>query len=79
MIPVHFEELFKQWGIDFIGEIHPNFSNQHQWILTATDYYTKWVEVLPTRNATDLVVIKFLEENIIARFGCPAKIITDNA
>ena len=24
-------------------------------------------------------MIKFLEENIIARFGCPTKIITDNA
>jgi transposase InsO family protein len=30
-------------------------------------------------NATDLVVINFLEENILARFGCPRKIITDNA
>ena len=43
------------------------------------DYFTKWVEALFARNSTDLVVIKFLEENIIARFGCPAKIITDNA
>jgi transposase InsO family protein len=25
------------------------------------------------------VVINFLEENILARFGCPRKIITDNA
>jgi transposase InsO family protein len=24
-------------------------------------------------------VIKFLEENILARFGCPRKIVTDNA
>ena len=33
---------------------------------------------MTTRNDTDSVVIKFLEENIIARFGFPAKIITDN-
>ena len=79
MIPVHIEEPFRQWGIDFIGEIHPASSSQHEWILTATDYFTKWVEVIPVRNTIDAVVIKFMEENIISRFGCPAKIVTDNA
>ena len=79
MIPVHIEEPFQQWGIDFIGEIHHASSGQHKWILTATDYFTKWVEAVPARNATDTVVIKFLEDNIISRFGYPAKIVTDNA
>ena len=78
LIPVHVEEPFKQWGIDFIGEIHLASNNQHRWILTAIDYFTKWVEAMPARNAIDLVVIKFLVDNIIARFGCPAKIITEN-
>jgi hypothetical protein len=49
------------------------------WILTSTDYFSKWVEAIPTRFATDVVVIKFLEENILARFGFPRKIISDNA
>jgi hypothetical protein len=26
----------------------------------------KWVKAIPTRNATDLVVIKFLEDNILS-------------
>ena len=30
------------------------------------------------RNATDTVVIKFLEDNIISKFGCPVKVVTDN-
>eukprot|EP00253_Pinus_taeda_P030346 PITA_30346 len=70
---------FSQWGLDFIGEIHPTSSNQHRWIFTATDYFTKWVEEIPVRNATDVVVIKFIEENILSRFGCPTQIITKNA
>jgi hypothetical protein len=37
------------------------------------------VEAIPTRFATDAIAIKFLEENIFTRFGCPRKIITDNA
>jgi hypothetical protein len=39
----------------------------------------KWVEPIPTQNATYSIVIKFLEENILSRFGCPRKIVTDNA
>lgn len=73
------EGPFLQWGLDFIGEIHPASSAQHKWILTATDYFTKWIEAIRSRNATDSVIIKFLEDHILSRFGCPRKIITDNA
>jgi hypothetical protein len=79
LVPIKTEAPFQQWGLDFIGEINPHSSAQHRWILTATDYFTKWVEAIPTRKATDSVVIEFLEENILARFGCPRKIVTDNA
>jgi ribonuclease HI len=79
LVPVKTEAPFQQWGLDFIGEINPHSSAQHKWILTATDYFTKWVEAIPTKRATDSVVIDFLENNILTRFGCPRKIVTDNA
>lgn len=43
------------------------------------DYFTKWIESIPTRQATDSVVIQLIETNILSRFGCSQKIITDNA
>ena len=51
---------FQQWGLDFIREINPSSSGQHKWILTAIDFFTKWVEAIPTRNATDKVIINFI-------------------
>eukprot|EP00253_Pinus_taeda_P023659 PITA_23659 len=54
-------------------------AGQHRWILTATHYFTKWIEAIPCRQANDSVIIQFLENNILSRFGCPNKIITDNA
>jgi transposase InsO family protein len=68
---------FQQWVLDFIGEIHPPSSGQHRWILTATDYFTMWIEAIPTRSTSHKVIISLLE-NIIARFGFPSRIITDN-
>lgn len=79
MKPISVDAPFQQWGLDFIGKIHPTSSGHHRWILTATDYFTKWVEAVPTRQATDVVIIKFLLTNIMSRFGCPRKIVTDNA
>ena len=55
-----------------------NSINGFCWILTATDYFTKWVEAIPTKTATEKVVIDFIEERIITRFGTPLKITTDN-
>jgi hypothetical protein len=68
---------FQQWGLGFIGEIHPTSSGKHKWILTATDYFTKWIEVIPTRSDSHKVIIGFLED-IMARFGYSNRIITDN-
>ena len=76
--PISVEAPFQQWGLDFIGEINPNSSGQHKWILTTTDYFTKWIEAMPTRRATEAVIMDFMENNILAIFGCPKRIVTDN-
>ena len=77
--PITVEAHFQQWELDFIGEIHPPSSAQHRWILSATGYFAKLIEAIPSRQANDSVIIKFIETHILSRFGCPRKIITDNA
>ena len=41
------------------------------------DYVSKWVEVIPFRTKDAKVGVKFLTENIFARFGMPHAIISD--
>ena len=55
-----------------------SLSHGYIWILVATEYFTKWVEAVPLRKAIRGVVINFIEENIIVRFGVPHRIINDN-
>jgi hypothetical protein len=73
------ERPFQKWGLDFIGEFKDNSSNGFKWVLTATDYFTRWVEAILTKRETDNVVREFIEDNIITIFGVPSKITTDNA
>ncbi|CAL9012951.1 unnamed protein product, partial [Prunus brigantina] len=68
---------FHTWGLDLIGTIHPR-SDGYIWILTATEYFTKWVEAIPLRKATGAAVSNFIREYIVCRFGIPYKMVTDN-
>jgi hypothetical protein len=60
---------FRGWGMDMIGKINPPSSKGHQYILAITDYFTKWVEVIPMKSVTSKDVINFIKEHVIHRFG----------
>ena len=63
--------------MDVIGKIYPASSNGHNSILVATDYFTKWVEVVPLKKAEQKDVIQFIKEHIIHRFGILQSITND--
>ena len=68
-----------QWGLDIIGEIVPNSSKHHKYILTTTDYFTKWVEVVPLKVANSEAIIEFFDQYVITKFGLPNALMFDNA
>jgi hypothetical protein len=68
---------FHTWGLDLIGPINPP-SSGYIWILVTTEYFSKWVEVIPLCKATGAAMANFIREHIITRFGIPHKIISDN-
>ena len=69
---------FSVWGIDVFGRIAPKVSNGHEYILVAIDYFTKWVEAISYSVLKAKHVARFLEKNIICRFGVPQEIIFYN-
>ncbi|KAI3463788.1 hypothetical protein Pfo_020451 [Paulownia fortunei] len=78
MMPLHpilVIEIFDCWGIDFMGPFPLSFG--FLYILVAIDYVSKWIEAIPCRNNDHKIVIKFLKENILSRFGIPRSIISD--
>ena len=69
---------FQQWAFDLVGKIHPSSSSGHKFIITATEYFTKWVEAVPLSAATGKHVALFILNHIICRYGIPSSIVTDN-
>ncbi|XP_024200480.1 uncharacterized protein LOC112203790 [Rosa chinensis] len=65
------------WALDLIGMIHPHSSLQHKFIIVATDFFTKWVEAEPLKEASGGALRQFLFRNIICRFGIPEVFVSD--
>lgn len=81
-LPLHPSVLswpLETWGLDVMGAISPKSSRMHQYILAATDNFSKWSEAIPLKAVKAEDVANFIKTHIIYRFGVPSKIISDNA
>ncbi|KAG9444536.1 hypothetical protein H6P81_015876 [Aristolochia fimbriata] len=69
---------FEAWGMDIIGPITPKSDTDRQYILAATDYFSKWAEAAAYREVKATTVADFIRTQIIYRYGVPRYIVTDN-
>ena len=64
-------------GHGFNREGTPNIFRTILFIIVATDYFTKWVEAVPSRTVTQSTIINFIDQYIVHRFGPPETITAD--
>ncbi|VDI22073.1 Hypothetical predicted protein [Mytilus galloprovincialis] len=76
-------ELVVQSGVpmeriatDILGEL-PETENNNKYIVVISDYFTKWTEAFPMPNMEARTVAKILVEEVVARFGIPYTIHSD--
>ena len=69
---------FAAWEIDIIGEIRSNASNGNKYIVVAIDYFSRWIEEESFGTLKAKQMAKFIEKNLIYRYGVPHHIVTDN-
>ena len=58
-------QAFDKWAIDFVGPINPPAKKSGgRYIITATDYLTRWDEAQPVKNCSAATAAKFIFDNI---------------
>ncbi|XP_073351320.1 uncharacterized protein [Pagrus major] len=71
---IEVKEPWEWLGLDIRGPL-PKTLNEHKYILTVTDYFSKWVEAVPMQSCLPSVVAKHIVD-IIAHFGYPLRILS---
>ena len=57
---------FDKWAVDFVGPINPPGKwNGARYIISETDYLTRWVEAAPVVNFTAAMAARFIFEKIM--------------
>ena len=68
---------FTLWGMDIVSPL-PIASAQKKFLLVATDYFSKWVEVEAYASIKDKDISKFIWKNIVCRFEILQALVADN-
>ena len=75
MIPIKSSGPFHLVGMDLVGPLQLT-KNGHRYIITFSDYFTKWIEVFPIEDKTaESVAAKI--KSFVNRHGPPHRILSD--
>jgi hypothetical protein len=70
-------ELFYQVILDTAGSL-PETKSGKKYILVVVDHYSKWCEAKAMADHGAKTTTKFLEDDVICRYGVPKFVFTDN-
>lgn len=79
MHPVSVEGLlpFQKVAIDLAGPL-PKTGKGNRFAMVVVCYITKWMEVFPLQNDLAATCAEVFVQEIIARYGCPLEVVSDN-
>ena len=74
--PLQVGDPFSRVGVDILEM--PRTEGGNCYIITFTDYLTKWPEAFPTDNQTSQTIARLLFEKVICRHGVPSELLSDH-
>lgn len=63
-------------GVDVMGPL-PKSTKRHEYLLVFVDYFSRWVELFPMRQATAQTIAEIWRREVLTRWGVPDYILSD--
>jgi hypothetical protein len=70
-------DLFYRVAMDTTGPL-PETKSGNKYILEAIDHYSKWCEAKAVADHGTKTAARFLEDDVICKYGVPKFVLTDN-
>jgi transposase InsO family protein len=64
-------------SVDFMGPV-TSTTRGNRYVLVFTDYFTRWVVAVPTKDCTSETAANEFVEKILLQFGAPEELLSDN-
>eukprot|EP00873_Tetraselmis_striata_P014439 jgi/Tetstr1/434703/TSEL_002530.t1 len=69
--------LFYRFSVDSAGPL-PTSSEGHKYVIVIVESFSKWIELVPVRDLEASTTAKAFHERVLARYGAPVEVVTDN-
>jgi transposase InsO family protein len=74
--PLPIKGMFYRWGVDFVGDLPPT-PRGNRYALVWVEHWSKVVTIVPVPDKEAATATYAFLHNILARFGAPAEVVTD--
>jgi len=65
-----------RWGVDMAGEFVPS-KRGYKYVMVCVEHFTKFVVLIPLRSKESAETARAFQERVLAYFGAPAEVLTD--
>eukprot|EP00873_Tetraselmis_striata_P007469 jgi/Tetstr1/427733/TSEL_017857.t1 len=75
--PMQLFGLFYFLSVDSAGPL-PTSSEGYKYVIVIVEHFNKWIELVPVRDLEASTTAKASHERVLARYGAPVEVVTDN-
>lgn len=69
--------LFYRFGMDSAGPLRAS-AEGYTYVLVIVEHFSKWIDLVPVKSLNPEVTAKAFTERVLARYGAPVEVVTDN-
>ena len=69
--------MFYRFSVDSAGDLRPSNAG-YTYVVVIVEHFSKWVDLVPVKSLDPRATAGAFKERVLARYGAPVEVVTDN-